>query len=259
MIRSLGLLAVLVAFSGATAQDVQKPTLKVMAFHVTKSDGAPAKSDDRGPGARADRDLGTRVVVRVEVPGRQLISFDTKASKVESFTDDKDTDLAAVPAGSPAPTLLEVERASIRTRTNDVTFHAPNCPAKGAAKVRIKGSVVAVVGKDEKEIEKKEFAGSAEFEFGKMVEQKGGFGGNQLTYDGDKPLKSVSFVDADGKTVACTLSTSPFGAAAARKTAYRNTIRAAGNVAIRGTLRVKYFDSTENVTVPVDLEVGPGF
>src|SRR5215208_127645 len=137
MIRSLGLLAVLVAFSGATAQDVQKPTLKVMSFHVGKPDGPAAKlddrgkSDDRGPGARADRDLGTRVVVRVEVPGRQLISFDTKASKVESFTDDKNTDLAAVPAGSPAPTLLEVERATIRTRTNDVTFHAPNCPAKG--------------------------------------------------------------------------------------------------------------------------------
>ena len=262
MIRSFGLFAVLAAFSAAAAQDAQKPTLKVMSFHVTRPDGPPPKVDETGKGDRPfgiDRDRGTRVVVRVDVPGRQLLSFDTKASKVESFTDDKNTDLTGVPPGSPAPKLVEVERVAIRTKTNDLTFHAPMCPAIGATKVRIKGSVVAVVGKDEKEVETKDFAGTADLGFGKIAEQKGGFGGNSAVYDGDKPLKSVSLVDADGKTVACTLSTTPFGAAAARKTAYRYSIRSAGNVALRGTIRVKYFDATEEVTIPVDLEVGPGF
>jgi hypothetical protein len=252
MIRSLGLLVVLVAFSTATAEDAQKPTLHVMSFHVTKPEAVP--------GMLGDRDRGTRVSVRLEVPGRSLLSFDTKASKVESFADDKNTDLMAVPPGSPAPQLLEVERSGSRGRTNDLTFHAPDCPAKGATKVRVKGSLVAIVGKTEKEIEKKDFAGDADLGFGTMKEQKGGFGGNTLTYDGDKPLKSVSFTDADGKTVTCTInSTGGFGAAGAKKSAYRNTIRATGNVAIRGTLRVKYFDATEEITVPVDLEVGPGF
>jgi hypothetical protein len=152
---------------------------------------------------------------------------------------------------------VEVERVAIRTRSNDLTFRAPNCPAVGATKVRIKGSVVVVVGKDEKEFEKKDFAGTADLGFGTIRELVGGFGNNAV-YDGDKPLKSVSFVDADGKTVNCALSTSPFGAPAAKQSAYRYSIRPAGNAAFRGTLRVKYFDSTENVTVPVDLEVGPG-
>ena len=128
MIRSLGLFAAFAAVSAAAAQDVQKPTLKVVALHVVKPDGPAAKVDDRGKGDRpfgVDRDRGTRVVVRVDVQGRQLLSIDTKASKVESFTDDRNTDLAAAPAGSPAPKLLEAERG-FRTRPNDLTFHAPN-------------------------------------------------------------------------------------------------------------------------------------
>jgi hypothetical protein len=164
-----------------------------------------------------------------------------------------------VPADTAAPKLVEAERPGPRTKLNDVTFHAPNCPAKGAAKVRIKGRVVAVVGKDEKEMEKKDFTGTADLGFGTISEQQGGFGGNAATYSGDKPLRAVSFVDADGKTVNCSLSTPPFGTRPGKGPAYRYSIRPAGNAAIRGTLRVKYFDSTENVTVPVDLEVGPGF
>jgi hypothetical protein len=262
MIRSFGLVAVLAAFSAAAAQDVQKPTLKVMSFHVTKPDGpvakADARADGRGPGF--DRDRGTRVVVRVEVPGRQLLNIDTKASKVESFTDDKNTDLTVAPAGGPPTKLLEVERGAIRTRPSELTFHAPACPAGGATKVRIKGSLIVVVGKDEKDVEKKDFAGDADLGFGTVTEQKGGFGGGTVAYEGDKPLKSVSVTDADGKTVACTLSAgNPFGKAA-KQSAYRYTIRPnERGTTLRGTLRVKYFDGTEEITIPVDLEVGPGF
>ncbi|HVL13561.1 MAG TPA: hypothetical protein VM529_13420, partial [Gemmata sp.] len=207
-----------------------------------------------------DREKGTRVVVRIDVPGRQLLSIDTKASKVESFTDDKNTDLTVPPAKGPGGKLLQAERGPTRLRPTELTFFAPAWPAAGATKVRIKGSLVAVVGKDEKDVEKKDFAGDADLGFGTMSEQKGGFGGGSITFEGNKPLKSVAVTDADGKTIPCTLSVGNPFAKGANNAAFRYTIRPGERgVALRGTLKVKYFDATEEVTIPVDLEVGPGF
>ena len=250
MIRSFGLLAVLAGFSATTAQEAQKPTLKVIGFLVVKvEEGVPKRSQDR--------EQGTRVVVRVDVPGRHIISFDTKASKVDYFSDDKNTDLTATEPGPKS--LVKIDRTGLQVaKPNDLTFHAPLCPTAGATKVRIKGSVVAIVGKTEKETEKKDFTGNADLGFGTIAELKGTFGGTFLgTYVGDKPLKSISATDADGKPVTCTITQAVvFGGA--KKPAYRYSIRADRGVP-RNTLRVKYFEGTEEVTVPVDLEVGPGF
>ena len=152
MIRSFSLLALFKALTLSTearAQDLQSPFLKPTAFSVVKAEEGAAKA----VGQKQD---STRVTARVEVPGRQIVAFNVKNSKLDSFTDDKDTDLIALPAAGGRASLPIQLDGQFGGVANVIHFNAPTCPAKGATKVRIKGSIAALVGKDEKDIEKKD-------------------------------------------------------------------------------------------------------
>jgi hypothetical protein len=149
---------------------------------------------------------------------------------------------------------------------NVITFHAPSCPIRGASRVRIKGSVVVLVGKDEKEVEKKDFSlkEGGNLDFGSIKPQDlvalkvKLF--QQVIYDGTRPIISVNLLDDNGNEIPGRVNTSQgFAGVFGAKPRYHSFITFTGNEVDRCTLRIKYFNSVEEVTVPVDLEVGPGF
>lgn len=258
MIRSLGFAALGAAFAlpVATAQDIQGPFFKPLAFHVQKSDGGGAKN------LQGDRESGTRVVARLEVPGRTIVALDTKNSTLDNFTDDKKTDLLPAPAAGALPNRLALPIAvhtdGLDSKPGDVAFHGPVCPAKGATKVHLKGTVVVLLGKEEKEVEKKDVVlkDGAELGFGNLKAPTNSLGlSTTLTYVGEKPIKSVTLIDADGKEISCRTLRNSTNLLA--KTPYRASILANGKVE-KCTVRIKYFDAVEELKVPVDLEVGPG-
>src|SRR5262245_32273609 len=100
MIRPLGLFALAAAFAAApaAAQDLKGPQWKPLSFYVQRPD--PDAPDAKAP---RDRDRGTRVAARLELPGNTVVALNSKNCKLDSFTDDKGTDLTAGPAGPLRP------------------------------------------------------------------------------------------------------------------------------------------------------------
>jgi hypothetical protein len=257
MSRSLALLALLIAFSPASAQDIQGPSWTPLSFAVYKPD---PKNILRSASA------GTRVTALLDIPARKVVSIDFKKSMYDSYTDDKDTNLLAVPAAAAGLGRQLISPGPLNA--NEITFFAPSCPTRGASRVRIKGSVVALIGKDEKEVEKKDFSlkEGGKLDFGSIKPQDlvtlkmKLF--QQVIYDGTRPLNSVKVLDVNGNELPCQVSTTQGFAGLlglGEKPGYRAVITITGNEVDRCTLKIKYFDSVEELTVPFDLEVGPGF
>lgn len=260
MARPLLLLTVLaaVAPSRTPAQDIEGPKWTPLSFSV----GRPA-----GDGARAVFDLqqGTRVVARLELPGQKIVTINSAKSKAESFADDRGTDLLAAPVGRG---LLGVPAVS-GEHADGITFHVSGCPAKGATRVRIKGHVMVLVGRGEKEAEKKDadLKAGIDLGFGELKVQafRTPGGGLQprpstsISFNGTKPLTAVTLLDADGKEIPCRFSPlyQPF-APADGKIRHRAAVTVPDRKLERCTVRVKHFDTVEEVKVPFDLEVGPG-
>src|SRR5262249_43082082 len=125
------------------------------------------------------------------------------------FTDNLNNNLIPAPAAGALPFGRAAQISGGRTglfnsKPNDITFHAPECPGKGATKVHVKGSVTVIVGKDEKEVEKKDDAvkTGVELEFGSLKPPPGGFSSTRTTllaYEGTKPIASITVLDANGK------------------------------------------------------------
>lgn len=262
MSRSLLALLAMGMSTFALAQDLQGPKLTPESFSVVK----PSAEKAAGFGTP---NTGTRVAVRLDLVGQKLISIDREKSKVDSFTDDKNTDLlkAAAAGGRPAKGTIGLERAFTNRSPNTVTFLAPGVPTRGATGVRIKGTLIAVVGKEEKEFKKKEVSlkDGIDLEFGTIKLLKSNFGGRdergtRATYEGSRPIISIALLDSDGKEIASrsveTLGPPP--AAGLGRPRYRTTLMVTGEAVDNCEIRVKYYNSTEEVKVPVDLQVGPG-
>jgi hypothetical protein len=260
MIRSVSLLVLLavVASSSSPAQDLlQGPKWTPLEFHVQKT--------EEGENALREFNRGTHVVARLELLGQKFVAIDMTKCKLDSFTDDKNTDLLAAPAARPLSLAIS-NSTVLGGKPNDINFQAPGCPVKGATKVHIKGTIIALVGKDEKEVEKKDVAlkDGLELEMGGIKLQLAkatGFGktaaDTRLTCTSERPVISVTILDGDGKELPCR-STLSFHPSATGKGTTRGSITITGTKVERCTLRIKYFDSVEEVKVPVDLEVGPG-
>jgi hypothetical protein len=126
--------------------------------------------------------------------------------------------------------------------------------------------VTAVVGVDEKELDKKLVGGKDfDLEFGtfKLPKQgpagkKGADPGARVVYQGSRPLASVTLADPNGKEIACRLVTGYQPLAGARQTPYQALIFITTDKLDGCTIRVKYYSGVEEVKVLFDLEVGPG-
>src|SRR5262249_39079896 len=133
-------------------------------------------------------------------------------------------------------------------------------PAKGAAKLILKGDLVVVCGLEEKTTAEKEVAMKEKTEaklgdFTLKVNQEKGFGGAgaNFTLTAARPIiKSVTVKDADGKTV----ETSNFGNYGFGKTwTYNYSLR---KVVEKPKITITYFSKEEKVTVPINLSLGVG-
>ncbi|MBA4065403.1 MAG: hypothetical protein C0501_17155 [Isosphaera sp.] len=259
MVRSLALLAVLVAVasSRAPAQDLVGPKWTPLSFSVAKPGGG------RNPGL--DLDQGTQVVVRVELPGQNIVAGDLAKCRVDSFTDDLKTDLLATPDPLARP-AVSGSLTWLSKEPNNFTFRTPGHPAKGATKVRIKGSLTLVVGTGEKELEKKDVElktkAGVDLGIGTIKMKLDGFNPagapTFYVYDGNRPLTSVALIGGDGKEIRSRLVSSMYGNDKAGKPVHQATITVPDKKVERCTVRVKYYDTVEEVKVPFDLEVGPG-
>lgn len=113
------------------------------------ADGIPARPGVVNP---RNLDAGTRVTVILRLTGRAIVGFEPAQSKLEGFTDDKGTDLLAATEDGQFP-RPRVTAELAEGHYGLVSFRGPGIPAAGATRVRIRGTVVALVGKGEKEVE----------------------------------------------------------------------------------------------------------
>lgn len=220
---------------------------------------------------------GTSVTARLHLPERFIVGIDPAQSKIK-ITDDKNTDLLEKAPETHLHSIVEPD-ISGDGKQAVMTFRAARLPMKGAAKIRIKGNVAVMVGKDEKTIERKGvfLAQPVDLEIGtlrsaksrptKGVTPKDNFA--FLVYNGTRPLKKLVVFNADDKEITYRhrsqyepLPVAVKDIVRADWKDYRTYLHAASSLKVgvdRWTLRVTYFNTVEQIMVPIDLEVGLGF
>ncbi len=232
-------------------------------------------------------DEGTSVTLLVTQPGKAIIGFDPKASKLTSFTDDKKADLSKAKRkpknkgfvinfgdDDSAPLIAE---NSPDGHSFIIKVRGPALPTSGASKITIKANLVFNCSAAEKTVEKKNvnLAAVTKIHAGSIpITVKPGQGGGfrlnfpgqpaaqpatEITLEMDQPIsaiKSVAFLDAGGqdiKSQTTGTSTNTFG----------NNVRTTSGYALEKkfenvTIRVTFFE-TERLSVPIDLTVDVGF
>lgn len=206
-------------------------------------------------------DNRTTVSTKVTIPGKLVIGFDPAASVVETFTDDKKTNLLETPFRSKSMKSIDRDTNPLRRDPTVIALSAPGIPAPGATKIRVKGKAAMFVGANEKVFEKKNAAFRQEIElpFGKVGR---GTGIGTWQYVGAKPIHHAALIDAAGKSIDLHLTRS-FRAAIPGEKREFHTIFVVHpfekNQAPTGTLRLTYFDHIELYEIPFDLEIGVGF
>jgi hypothetical protein len=236
------------AVPAATAQE-NKNTIEHRWTPIALSVQKPGPPEERLPFSE-----GTRITALLHMPARFIVGIDQNKSNIEKMADDKNNDL--------------LKRLGIRTDSHvsatdftgkyaAVVFHAPYWPGQGATRIRIKGTIVALVGKDEAAIELKRVSlkNGVDSEFGKFTLDSFRWPGTTTVhYSGSRPIKKVLFLDGASKEIPCqqrNSSMAPFGT-------FRGSCFLKQDNVDRCTMRLTYFQNVERVVVPVNLEVGLG-
>lgn len=203
---------------------------------------------------------GTTVTVAASLPDVGILGVEAAASKLDSFADDKGTDLTKGPVGSfPREWVNPFPRIGKDRHLAAFELQANGTPAVGATKVKLKGTLTVTAGVGEKP------AASAELEFKKgeaakvgavtlTVEE--GFGGGQpylKATAAEWTVKSIDFADADKKPVRTTGGPSPFKNV---KGEMEMSYYPVGKVAGKVTAKVVAYEKVEGVKLPFDLEIG---
>jgi hypothetical protein len=204
----------------------------------------------------------TNLSVQVTYPGKQLLGVDPSSSVAE-FRDDKNTSLLPR-KGTPKPTF-RLARVSKDHGSLVAVVSSTEAPARGATRLRLKGSLVLRCGLGEKtaegkEVELKAGLGVKVGDFTVLVGLNPGFGSNLAP--GDLPLdilapapviKCVTATGPGGTAVEVEGEPVPFGDGKSWRYAF-----ALKKPPKRAKIAIQYFSKEEKVTVPVDLTVGVG-
>jgi hypothetical protein len=195
----------------------------------------------------------TGVYMFIQVPGKQILTFDAAASKL-ALTDDKGTDLGG-PKTLPG-NALAIDKSKEQARLYVLGNKAP---AAGATRARVKGELVLLCGTGEKTatVEKlalkdkeKATAGPVTFE---VVVAKDKL---TVTFKSDgASVKAVNFTTPDGKPLAQSGNISPSapGGKVTQSATYTLPPKTEA-VAIKLT----YYEKTEAVKLAVDTDTGVG-
>jgi len=251
--------AALLAADEAKPAD-EKSSAKVQAIGLIVRKSPPPK-----PGAFGFAPNGVTMDLTVSKPGKFIVGIDAKASKLDSFTDDKKNNLfkkqPGVFGGADRWINEYMTQFGPEGESCTVQIMAANAPGKGAAKILVKASLIVQCGANEKTTDKKEIALKANEEvkvgdFTMKVNNAGDFGAGLAVLSAEPRVKSVEFFDADGKA----MKTMPPG----RGNIFdqQGKPQAAASYFLGGkkmdkvSFKITYFDKIEAVTVPLDLSVG---
>lgn len=138
---------------------------------------------------------GVAVEVRLTPPYGKIVSINQFASKVDSFTDDKGTDLLAAktdnPFSKPGFGVMDYSKGSYAT----VDIEAAGLPAKGATSLDLSGKVVLRIatGKKEFTVENVEMRTNTTFNIEDLPVKISNVGTNRNSWMGKKYPYSVEF------------------------------------------------------------------
>ena len=261
MTRWLSALCVLAAGTALLAADDKKEAddKGSAKFQVTRLE--IRKSPPPKPGTFMFVNNGISMDVLVKPSMKNLTGIDFKASKLESFTDDKKNNLYKKAIGFFAGSNDWINEFSTQYAPEGdavtIQMKASIPPGKGAEKVLVKASLVLRFGKDEKATEKKDIALKAKEEatVGPFQVKIGQFGGNQFNViSAEENLKNIELFDDKGKEI----KLGPPGRMRmmkGEKTEYTYSYYFFQKTS-KVSIKINYYDKVESVKVPVDLKVG---
>ncbi|MGD0383120.1 MAG: hypothetical protein ABSA77_06325, partial [Thermoguttaceae bacterium] len=244
--------------------------------------------DKTAPGeniARMGGHPGTSLAFWIADPENRLVAFNQKESKIESFVDDKGTDLSEL---MPGPFVWsrfgEFRGNRVSPGGYQVEVGGDSFPAPGATKISLKATLVFRRASNEKTIEEKDVpvksgrkvkAGSLQLSIEAMSEEKlkeneprnRGFRGNDLpetkmgiSLAASEPLesiKSVLFFNPKGDEIKITTSGQSENSALLWKTYARDFWLAEKHDAV--TVKITYYENVETLKMPLSVDTGLGF
>lgn len=259
-------IAAIIAAATARADDENKqtPTVEACGLRIV------GQGYGEGPDMRPfNWTPGVSMVLRIVNPSGGLIGFDSDASKIESFVDDKGTDLLKsdetyMPVGfSSSDDLSEDGKAAL------IEVDGGTPPAHGTREIHLKGVAVFVVATEKKTFTQKDVklaadteikAGEISFVISKVGKPDWGDEPLEVTLKASTDLTSVAgvrFLDADGKEIESSVS-SEMSMSFNESVTVERGYKLARKVDT-ATIEVTCWMNLEKVNVPVDVTTGVGF
>lgn len=265
--RVLSMLCLLTASASLLAADDKKPSAGKTAAKVRVTGLIIHKPPPAKPGGMMYAPNGTTLELLVSESGRFILGLDPKASKLESFTDDKKNNLAkksgTLFGGQPNWINLFATPMGAADGEYGLQITAAGAPGKGASKILAKGSLAVKFGAGEKTLEKQEIAlkqneevKAADFKI--SINYTGTFSTGVSVVSTEPLLKTIEFFDAAGKPVKPTFTNrvSMPGFGPNRKPQTTVSYNLGGNLKNKLAFKLTYFSKTETVSVPFDVRVG---
>lgn len=215
---------------------------------------------------------GTQVHVVLVDGKRQLVGADADASKLQSFADDKGTDLmTSKVSGGYSKAGFWFSCAGRERHSYSISILSPSAPAAGAKELKLKGELAMVVGADEKEVSQ-DVASLAQGQkiaigplagevvaYGEHKKGDGSFWLASVSVRGDKPFDAIKSMEAtgpDGKKIEISITgTQSF------RMGEKGTYTISFNVLAPikdAKFKVTYFDKLETIKVPFEKTVTLG-
>ncbi len=268
--RLLSLFLLVASFSWpAQAQDVaakpDKPKgisaqVDLISLQVTKLARDQFGQGIKGPDGSAFwlASTGTAVALRFKTDG-PILGFDTKASQILRFTDDKGTDLTRPQDGKPVDLFWRgnhplVLKPGPGFNHGEVLVRGFQIPATGATKLILQASIVIRTGSGEKIAEQKGIPLGSKVELGPVTvvvgsQDKAGY--VSFSIQGREMVKQLYFLGSDGKEQ---------GTGILMPGLAGNRILSLAPKGIdRVSLRLVYYEKIAFRTVLIRLETGLGF
>lgn len=255
----LGLMVVLVGFlsSGGTCQDAT-PTIKAVGMNIGLAD----PDSEYGGSYVLGRSAGIEITFMVEDKNSFFVSVIDEGKEK--------SDLSLVVDGKKLDNTNSFSRIGFMSSISDngqrvtVPVSATQLPPKGATSVKVTGKLVLMAGADEKtdKVSFKVAVGETvqlgpistkissvdEYDFGETV--------TNIAFETNQSMdviSSLKFLDENGKELETNSGgSSSFGFG--DQMTYMRAFQVAGKPTAL-TAQVKYFGSTQTLTVPVDLDV----
>lgn len=212
---------------------------------------------------------GTKIKFKVSCPDVTFLSLDEKASKVESFTDDKGTNLYDSYARGTFD-LDSFRGISKDGHTLNFKVQSPDIPAKGAKEITLKASAIVTVGKDKKQAKAANVSlakdtavtlGNIETKISKVGKPSWGSKKDTtlaVSFQANKSFDNiidVVFETPEGKKLKSRKVGSMSGMGTWRRDYH---LEFEGEAPEAVTIKTDYYAKTETLTIPIDKKITVG-